>query len=449
MKKMKKFIGILLFILTFGLASTITIPQIGTCVDVQAATKIPTPSLVSAKSSGTTKIQVKWKKVNGASGYRIYRKNDQNAKWQSIKIIKNGNTTTYTDNNLKPGKQYFYTVKAYKAISGTNVWSKSNSKGIFAVTKLAIPQVTKVYYGHFTGTVDVSWESVDGAQYYEVLINMKNRGWKVTERTEKLTANVATTIGKAKYAVRACVKYSGKVYRSNYDKEGTVFLYETYGNPYVDYSVFDIINPETTQIEMKKGEYYELKIDSDLDKLSCADNNSNITDSYFKDATDSDYLLKIHAIGTGTATIHLYGTDYSNVYKDITVVVEEDNNTQLVMAAIGIQKAYNSAKFPSSLHIRNIAYEESFINGYGDNISRLVVHAYAKNSFGGYGDIYSVVIRSKTNTHYSGAFEYNEYYYTTSVFSHDPGMNGVWVNNKAAVNMWKYLYEKNFEIPYD
>lgn len=37
MKRMKKFIGILLFVLTFGLASTITIPQIGTCVDVQAA----------------------------------------------------------------------------------------------------------------------------------------------------------------------------------------------------------------------------------------------------------------------------------------------------------------------------------------------------------------------------------------------------------------------------
>ena len=107
------------------------------------------------------------------------------------------------------------------------------------------------------------------------------------------------------------------------------------------------------------------------------------------------------------------------------------------------------AKFPSTLHIRNISYENSLINGYGDNISRLVVHAYAKNSFGGYGDIYSVVIRSKTNTHYSNAFEYNGYYYTTSAFSHNPGMNGVWVNNKAAVNMWKYLYEKNFEIPYD
>ena len=37
MKRMKKFIGILLFVLTFELASTITIPQIGTCVDVQAA----------------------------------------------------------------------------------------------------------------------------------------------------------------------------------------------------------------------------------------------------------------------------------------------------------------------------------------------------------------------------------------------------------------------------
>lgn len=38
MKKIKKYIGILLFILTFGLATTVTIPQIGNCIEVQAAT---------------------------------------------------------------------------------------------------------------------------------------------------------------------------------------------------------------------------------------------------------------------------------------------------------------------------------------------------------------------------------------------------------------------------
>lgn len=58
MKKMKKFIGILLFVLTFGLASTITIPQIGTCVDVQAATVSLNKRSTSVYIGKTTQLKV-------------------------------------------------------------------------------------------------------------------------------------------------------------------------------------------------------------------------------------------------------------------------------------------------------------------------------------------------------------------------------------------------------
>jgi len=59
MKRMKKFIGILLFVLTFGLASTITIPQIGTCVDVQAATVSLNKRSTSVYIGKTTQLKVK------------------------------------------------------------------------------------------------------------------------------------------------------------------------------------------------------------------------------------------------------------------------------------------------------------------------------------------------------------------------------------------------------
>lgn len=58
MKRMKKFIGILLFVLTFGLASTITIPQIGTCVDVQAATVSLNKRSTSVYIGKTTQLKV-------------------------------------------------------------------------------------------------------------------------------------------------------------------------------------------------------------------------------------------------------------------------------------------------------------------------------------------------------------------------------------------------------
>ena len=59
MKRMKKLIGILLFVLTFGLASTITIPQIGTCVDVQAATVSLNKKSTSVYIGKTTQLKVK------------------------------------------------------------------------------------------------------------------------------------------------------------------------------------------------------------------------------------------------------------------------------------------------------------------------------------------------------------------------------------------------------
>ena len=59
MKRMKKLIGILLFVLTFGLASTITIPQIGTCVDVQAATVSLNKRSTSVYIGKTTQLKVK------------------------------------------------------------------------------------------------------------------------------------------------------------------------------------------------------------------------------------------------------------------------------------------------------------------------------------------------------------------------------------------------------
>ena len=58
MKRIKKLIGILLFVLTFGLASTITIPQIGTCVDVQAATVSLNKKSTSVYIGKTTQLKV-------------------------------------------------------------------------------------------------------------------------------------------------------------------------------------------------------------------------------------------------------------------------------------------------------------------------------------------------------------------------------------------------------
>ena len=66
-----------------------------------------------AKRTSAKKATLSWKKVNGASGYVVYRKTN-NGRWQIVKKITKGNITSFTDKKLSKGKKYTYTVRAYQ-----------------------------------------------------------------------------------------------------------------------------------------------------------------------------------------------------------------------------------------------------------------------------------------------------------------------------------------------
>lgn len=58
-------------------------------------------------------MQVSWKKVNGASGYYVYRKTGS-GKWQKIGSTKKESAVSYSDGSAIGGLTYSYTVRAYK-----------------------------------------------------------------------------------------------------------------------------------------------------------------------------------------------------------------------------------------------------------------------------------------------------------------------------------------------
>ena len=76
------------------------------------------PATVNFKlTAGTKKATVKWSKVTGASGYKVYYKTSKNGKWIGLKTV-NNKTTNYTKTKLAKGKTYFFTVKAYRTTGG-------------------------------------------------------------------------------------------------------------------------------------------------------------------------------------------------------------------------------------------------------------------------------------------------------------------------------------------
>lgn len=88
---------------------------------------ISAPTLVSAQIVSSKKTTITWKKVSGASGYRIYVKNADGS-WTKIKTVA-GSATSYTYTKAK-GKSQTYTVRAYRNVNGKAVWGSYSKTGI-------------------------------------------------------------------------------------------------------------------------------------------------------------------------------------------------------------------------------------------------------------------------------------------------------------------------------
>jgi lactocepin len=80
-------------------------------------------------------VSVTWKKVDGATGYKIYRANSASGKYKVVKTIKSGKTVKWTNSKLKKGKTYRYKIKAYRTVDGKKVYSPSYSAVVKAKAK--------------------------------------------------------------------------------------------------------------------------------------------------------------------------------------------------------------------------------------------------------------------------------------------------------------------------
>lgn len=112
-------------------------------------------------TQSTDSIKLTWKKVTGATGYRVYQYNSKTGKYEKIKTLTG---TSYTVKKLKAGTSYKFAVKAYSKSDGETLWA-SSYKTITTATKPATPTV-KATAGSKQATI--SWKKVTGATGYVV-----------------------------------------------------------------------------------------------------------------------------------------------------------------------------------------------------------------------------------------------------------------------------------------
>lgn len=91
------------------LALSITVMGIGASLEVHAAAVKPAPpTITSIKNADFTSVKITWKKVKNAKKYEVYRSKDG----KTFKFVERITTASYIDEDLVPGKTYWYKLKA-------------------------------------------------------------------------------------------------------------------------------------------------------------------------------------------------------------------------------------------------------------------------------------------------------------------------------------------------
>ena len=92
------------------------------------------PSLSKAKITKAKatqgKVALSWKKISGASGYKVYRATSKHGTYKWLKTTK---SRSYTNKNLGSKKTYYYKVKAYRIVSKKQI-SGARSEPVRVVT---------------------------------------------------------------------------------------------------------------------------------------------------------------------------------------------------------------------------------------------------------------------------------------------------------------------------
>lgn len=96
-----------------------------------SSAKAATPTLskpyISKVTAGKKSATVKWSRISGAGGYKIYRSTKKSSGYKVVKTIKKGTTTSWKNTGLKKGKKYYYKVKAYRIVDKKYVYSSISS----------------------------------------------------------------------------------------------------------------------------------------------------------------------------------------------------------------------------------------------------------------------------------------------------------------------------------
>ncbi len=153
MKASQKILSLILCLIVLFTAGSLAVEA--------AAVKVGVTAKFVAETTADS-VELRWRKVSGATGYRIYQRVGN--KWKHIKTVK---TNKYVLEDLTASETYKFAVRAYKK-SGGKTYLADKYKSVTAKTqkmgKTPTPKASKITKDSIT----LKWSEVAGATGYRV-----------------------------------------------------------------------------------------------------------------------------------------------------------------------------------------------------------------------------------------------------------------------------------------
>lgn len=221
---------LLAFVITFGMTAG------GEKAVVSAASHLGVPAL-AVVSRTSSSVNLKLSKVDGATGYRVYRATTKSGTYTKIGTTKK---LTYTDTKTSSRTAYYYKVRAYKSTSNGNIYGKYSA--IYGV-KANLAKPANISAKQAKGDIKLTWNKVTGADKYLIYRATSKNGSYTHVKSVKDNSYIDNSVKAGStyyYKVRAYAVKSNVKYFSSYSEmvsaKAVKYTYQQ--------AVVDLINKE-------------------------------------------------------------------------------------------------------------------------------------------------------------------------------------------------------------
>lgn len=175
--------------------------------------RLAAPGNFQIECNDTKKVTLKWNKVYGAIGYKIYRSSTKNGTMKQIMTIDSNDVKTivFEDKTVSKGRKYYYRVCSY----GKNISAIYTNKKSVRVLPGKATLTVKRKAGK---KVKLSMKTSDNIKNFEVYSSKNGKKFKKVKTVKNKKTIIIKTKGKKYFKVRAYVTYKGKKYYGKFSK---------------------------------------------------------------------------------------------------------------------------------------------------------------------------------------------------------------------------------------